>query len=297
MAKLTRSNFPQLLTPIHKKICYDSYGEIPEQWSQIVDVETAVKPTLTYVHEGGFGLWDSNTEGNTFNSDEMSEGDTVTLTVGRFDKSYLVTWELIQDDQYNVFKGEGKGGSASKLGKGLRATLETRVANVLLNGFSNVGYDGTALFSSNHTLYDSSAVGQNLISGALNPANVKAGMTLIRNQVDSAGLKIQANAKQLIVSPDNEFAAKEIVGSTNQAFEMSNTENVVGGLKPIVLDYLTGTKWFLRDPNFKNLVLAWREKPIFDSERVQGTMDMRMYGYARWAEGYYDWRGLAGSLG
>ena len=119
----------------------------------------------------------------------------------------------------------------------------------------------------------------------------------MRNQIDQAGNKIQAVARQLIVGPDNEWTAKEITSSVNQAFEQSNTKNVVEGLSVVVMDYITGSTWVLRDPSFKNLVHMWRERPFYDSQTLPKTIDFFMFGVGRWDNGYYDFHGLVGSAG
>ena len=295
--KLTRDNFQELLTPIHKKIIADEYQKVPEQFPQVFTVFDMRKKDETFPHIGAFGLWAENTEGNTINEDQISEGPTARLEARRFDKGYTVTWELTKDDLYGVLNGRGKDGSAQMLARGLRATLETEAANVINNGFTQNGYDGVTLFSSAHPLADSSDVGDNLISGELTPTNVKDGMTKMRQQVNEAGVLIQARAKQLIVGPDNEYTAYEITRSTNQAHELSNTANVIEGLKIIVLDYIDDKIWVLRDPNIENLMFGWREKPFYDSMQLPKSVDFFMFGYTRFDVGAIDWRGLVGSTG
>ncbi|RAV22207.1 Mu-like prophage major head subunit gpT family protein [Paenibacillus contaminans] len=295
--KLTRDNFQELLTPIHKKIIADEYAMIPEQYPTIFKVGTMDKKDQTYPHMGAFGRWSQNTEGNTINEDEMSEGEVASFEAQRRDKGYTVTWELTKDDLYGVLGGRGVGGSAKQLARGLRNTLERDAANVLNNGFANTGYDGAALFSNSHPLVDSSSVGDNLTTGALTPGNLKLGQTLMRNQVNQAGIKIQARAKRLITGPDLEFTALEITKSTNQAFEMSNTKNVIEGLLPIVMDEIDGDSWFLQDPNIDNLLFLFRERPWYDSQKLQKSVDFFMFGFTRYDVGYCDYLGLVGSQG
>lgn len=295
--KLTRDNFQELLTPIHKKIIDDEYKNLEEQFSKVFKVRDMDKATETYPHIGAFGLWGENTEGNTINEDEINQGETAQLAARRFDKGYSVTWELTRDDLYGVLKGRGKDGSAQMLARGLRATIETDAASVINNGHTISGYDGVPLFSNSHPLTDSSLVGDNLVTGALTPENAKIGLTLMRNQVNEAGVKIQAKAKQLITGPDLEYTALEITGSTNQAFEMSNTKNSIQGIMPLVLDYIDGTAWVLRDPAFDNLIFGWRDRPFYDSMKLPKTVDFFMYGFGRWDCTAVDWRGLVGSTG
>lgn len=300
--KMTRQNFGELLTPIHRKIFYESYKEKDKQYEKIFKVGKMSKKDESFPHLGAFGMWEENTEGSDFNIDQVFEGEVATFTARRFDKSYEVTWELMQDDQYNVFRGRGKGGGAQKLAKGLRATEESDAASVIKNGFSNVGYDGVALFSDSHPLVNSQTTCSNLIEGALTDENLKAALTRMRLQVDEAGVLIAACPDRLVVCPDWEFTARALIGSTLQAGSDLNDMNTLPGLKVIVWDYIsdvTGeTKpWFVQDSSMDNLMFLWREAPIFDSEKIDNKMDWRFYGYCRFDTGYVDWRGLVGSAG
>ena len=301
-AMMTRANFAEVLTPIHKKIFFDSYNELPMIYKSIFKPEKMDMKTQSYSHLGAFGLWKENSEGSKFNHDKFDEGEKAVFEARRFDKAYELTWELVQDDQYNVFKGIGKGGSAKALGRGLRATEETETAGIITNGFSNVGYDGKSLFATDHPLINSSSTCSNLIEGPLTDESLKAALTLMSLQKDEAGIPIVAQAKQLVVCPELEFTAKAIVNSILQSGTNNNDVNTVPNLKVVVWNYLsdpTGlTKpWFIQDTSLDNLLFLRREEPIFDSERIQDQMDYRMFGYTRFDVGYCDWRGLVGSLG
>lgn len=302
MAVMTRANFGELMTPIHKKVFFDSYGEVPMKYKSIFKEEKMTGKTQSYPHLGAFGLWRTNTEGSQFNESDFGEGEVASFEAKRFDNSYQLTWELMQDDQHNVMKGIGKGGSAKGLGRSLRATEETETAKVVTGGFANVGYDGKALFATDHPLASSSRTWSNLIEGALTDENLKKAMTLMRSQVDEAGIIISASAKQLVVCPELEFVAKAIVNSILQSGTGNNDVNTIPNLPIVVWDYLSdptgATKpWFIQDTSLDNLLFLRREEPIFDSERLQGKMDYRMFGYTRFDVGYCDWRGLVGSKG
>ena len=299
---MTRNDFGVLLTPIHKKIFFDSYNEVARKYPSIFKVEKMVKKDQTYPHLGAFGLWTQNQEGNSFNESDFGEGEVASFEAKRFDNSYRITWELMQDDQYNVMRGIGKGGSAKGLGRSLRATEETSAANVIKNGFANVGYDGKALFAKNHPLASSSATVSNLINLPLTDESLKMALTMMRTQVDEANILIAASAKQLVVCPELEFQAKAIVNSILQAGTNNNDVNTIPNLQVVVWEYLSdptgATKpWFIQDTTIDNLLFLRKEEPIFDSERLEGKMDYRMFGYTRYDVGYCDWRGLVGSKG
>lgn len=297
--KMNRGNFGELLIPYHKKVFFKTWQGLEKQYPKIATVYDMTKAEDTFPHIGDFGMWQSNTEGNTINETSITEGDVASLVAERFDEGYSVTWELVRDDQYDIFSGMGKNGSASGLAYGLQTRIETSIADIINNGFSNVGYDGAALFSDSHPLYDSNALGDNLLTGELDPENLKLGLTLMRKQVNNANELIAMKARQLIVGPDLEWTSKEILKSINQAYEQSNTKNVIEGITPVVMDYITGKKWVLRDPNpmWQNITLGWRDKVTFDKEKIPKTVDWFYYGYTRFSKGYVSWRGLVGSAG
>ena len=287
---------------INKKIFFESYNEVPQVYKKIFKTEKMTGKKQSYPHLGAFGLWKQNTEGSKFNHDKFDEGEVASFEAKRYDKAYQLTWELVQDDLYNVMKGIGQGGSAKGLGRGLRATEETETAKVISGGFTNVGYDGKALFAADHPLINSEDTCSNLIEGALTDENLKKAMTLMRKQKDEAGILISASAKQLVVCPELEFTAKAIVNSIKQSGTNFNDINTIPNLEVVVWDNLsddTGvTKpWFIQDTSFDNLLFLRREEPIFGSEKIQDQMDYNMYGYTRFDVGYCDWRGLVGSKG
>lgn len=301
-AMMTRENFAELLTPVHKKIFFESYNEVPQVYKKIFKTEKMTGKKQTYPHLGAFGLWKQNTEGSKFNHDKFDQGEVASFEAKRYDKAYQLTWELVQDDLYNVMKGIGQGGSAKGLGRGLRATEETETAKVITGGFTNVGYDGKALFAEDHPLINSEDTCSNLIEGALTDENLKKAMTLMRKQKDEAGILISASAKQLVVCPELEFTAKAIVNSIKQSGTNFNDINTIPNLEVVVWDNLsdnagTTKPWFIQDTSFDNLLFLRREEPIFGSEKIQDQMDYNMYGYTRFDVGYCDWRGLVGSKG
>lgn len=302
-AMMNRSNFAELLTPVHKKIFFDTYNEVPMVYKKIFKTEKMTGKTQSYPHLGAFGLWKQNTEGSKFNHDKFDAGEVASFEAKRYDKAYQLTWELVQDDLYNVMKGIGNGGSAKGLGRGLRATEETETSSVITKGFANVGYDGKALFAADHPLINSDATVSNLVEGALTDENLKKALTLMRLQKDEAGILISASAKQLVVCPELEFTAKAIVNSVLQAGTNFNDKNTIpNNLEVVVWDNLSDPEgkmkpWFIQDTTIDNLLFLRREEPIFGSEKIQDQMDYNMYGYTRFDVGYCDWRGLVGSKG
>ena len=298
---LTRQNFGDLLTPGQSKIFFDSYNEFDPQYTKIFKLEKSYKQSETIPHVGSFGLWSANTEGSAIPMEDIEAGTSATFVHKRFDKGYEITWEMLQDDQYGIFKGTaGNGGNARLLGRSLRATVETEAAKVLSDGFTVNGYDGTPLFSAGHKFKSTStATHTNLVTGVLNDANLKAACKALRTQKDASGVAlIAAVPEKLIVPPDLEFTARALVNSIQVAGSSLNDANTLPALEVVVLDYLTSpTAWFVQGKGCDNLMFFWREEPYFGSQPVAKKMDWFYYGFARFSCGYADWRGIVGSKG
>ena len=100
---------------------------------------------------------------------------------------------------------------------------------------------------------------------------------MMRLQKDEAGVLVAAHADRLVVHPDWEFTARALIGSTLQAGTNNNDKNTVPHLDITVWDYLydgdsTAKPWFVQDSSMDNLMFLWREKPIFDSEKIENKM-------------------------
>lgn len=296
--KISRDNMQSILTPINKKVYFDTYDSLPTQYTQIFETEMMKQKTETIQRLGGFGLWSKNNEGNSLNESSMSEGPSMTFTAERYDNGYSITWELVQDDLYDIFSAKGVNGSAKGLAKGLNQTIEVAAANILNNGFSGTGYDGVALFADAHTCIDSASTWDNLASGVMSDANLKLGLLQMRNQLDDAGLKSVQIPAHVIIPPALEFTTEEILFSAGKTATPNNDKNTIPRLTPIVLDFLTSsTAWFLKAKDTTNLVFRWKEKPWFDTQSIPKTVDFFCFGYARFTQGYEDPRGLVGSTG
>jgi hypothetical protein len=302
MAIMTRDNFADLLTPIHRMIFFNAYAEKPEQYSELFKTITMNKYTETFPHVYGMGAWDSNSEGQTFNTDAMEDGPNATLTAVRYDKSYSVTWEMVEDNLYSEvspLKGYGTNGSAQALGSGLRTKIEQICAAVINGGFAAACYDGQYLFDSDHPTASSTGgtTDSNLGSGALTDTTLKAALLTLESQIDGAGNKINAVADKVFGSASLRYTIYEILRSGNIAGELSNTSNTLPAMRPVINNYLTAGYWGVMDSSFKNLLFAWRSMPIFGSEKIANTMDYRFYGATRFDADAVDYRGIVASPG
>lgn len=297
------SNFGKLLEPGLRKIFFETYAELPEQFSKIYKVNKSTKAKETDYGLGAFGDWtERQSELDTVAYDTLSPGLERVYTHRAFTKGFMIGRELYDDEQYRQINK-----FPAAMARAGRQFVEKEAASLVINGFDGTNhkiYDQKALFATNHPLVDSNATGCNLATGALNDANLKDAMQMMREQPDEAGNLIQANATTLVVPPALEHTAKAILNSTQLSGSVLNDVNTVkGSLDLVVWDFLganvggSDTAWFLMDKNLHELNFFWRIKPEFKHAEDFDTFVAKYRGYMRFSYGVSDWRGIVGSTG
>ena len=303
-------NFGKLLEPGLRKVFFQTYAEVPEQFSKIYNVLKSNKAKETDYGLGAFGDWTKRTsELSEVTYGKISPGLERTYIHEAFTAGFMISRELYDDEQYGQMNK-----MAAALARSGRAFIEKTAAKPLIQAFSdgkssgssdvNI-YDGKTLISDKHPLVDGgSKTGSNLVTGALTDANLKIALKCMRETVDEAGNLISARAKKLVVPPALEYQAREILNSTQTAgTDLNNTNSVKGMLDLVVYDYLgadaggSDTAWFIIDPTLCELNFFWRVKPEFKSDEDFDTLVAKYRGYFRFSCGVSDWRGIVGSAG
>ena len=300
-------NFGKLLYPGLRKIFFETYDEIPEQYSKIFNVQTSSSATETDHGMGAFGEWEERTsEIDTVAYAKISDGGDVTYRHKAFTKGFMIGRELYDDEKYGQMKKMAKA-----LARAGRAKVERDAITVLTKGFKGdsgafKGRDGLELFHDAHTLVDSEKTCSNMINGELNRENLKAALKMMRTQLDEAGNLVQMKATKLIIPPALEDEARRLLHSTQvSGTELNDTNEYLksAGLEIVVLDYLgeeaggSDTMWFLQDGSRHELNFFWRVKPEFKNEEDFDTFVAKYRGYMRYSFGFSDWRGMVGSKG
>ena len=301
-------NFGKLLYPGLRKVFFETYDEIPEQFPKIFNVQTSSSATETDYGMGAFGDWEERTsEVSTVAYAKIKEGGEVTYRHKAFTKGFMIGRELYDDEKYGQMKKMAKA-----LARAGRAKVERDAITVLTNGFEGdsgafKGRDKKELFHSAHTLVDcSSKTCSNIVEGALSRETLKEGLKLMRTQLDEAGNLIQMKATKLIIPPALEDEARRILHSAQINGTNDNDTNEYlrsAGLEIVVMDYLgeeaggSDTMWFLQDGSRHELNFFWRVKPEFKNEEDFDTFVAKYRGYMRYSYGFSDWRGMVGSKG
>lgn len=302
----THVNFGKLLEPGLRKIFFETYDELPEQFSKIFNIADSDKAVEHDWGMGAFGDWTKRaSQFDTVAYKTLSPGLERTYTHEAFTQGFMVTREMYDDDQYRQMEKMPKAMARSG-----RAKVEKDAMIPLLNGFTagaSAIYDGKALFASDHPLLDNAGkVGVNLASGALTDVNLKNALKLMRQITDEVGNLAQFRATKLIIPPALEDIARRLLHSSQLPGGNYNDTNeflTSQGLEIVVLDYLSAsaggsdTAWFLQDGGRHELNFFWRVRPEFKWEEDFDTFVSKYRGYMRYSMGVSDWRGLIGSTG
>lgn len=247
---------------------------------------------------GGIGLMETKSEGEPINYVAMVEGHNQTFTHVDYALGMRATREMMRDELYGIMDEMGV-----ELASSAHATEETLLANHLNNGFSNsfTGPDGVELFSSLHVRENGDTYANELSTTAdLSTSSLEQALIDFRDFRDGGGKRLQIKPKCLLVSPDNQWHASRILGSTHRPEDDTNAVQPVNGILDLeVWDYLTDTDaWFLlADKSDHKLVLYDRES--FTSEHIYDfdTKDYKISGLFAQSSGWQDPRGIFGVEG
>lgn len=298
---INTGSHPKKLWPGVKKFFGDTYAEKPMVCEMVFDNYTSNKAYEEYVEETGFGLAPIKPEGDGVSYDTDAQGYVSRLTNTTYGLGAQVTQEAIEDDQYdNVARKK-----SAKLARSMRQTKENVFANVLNRGFNSsyTGGDGKELLATDHPTLDGTQANELSVAADLSEASLEDVLTLIRGMKDSRGLRIQAKGQMLIVPPELEFEATRIVSSANQSGTANNDINAMRalGMLPqgvVVWDYLTDADaFFVKTDVPEGLIRQTRRAVQFTQDNDFDTSNANMKATERYASGWADWRGIAGSPG
>jgi len=234
---------------------------------------------------------------------KIYQGYDKTYTAVKYGIMMASSQELIDDLEYDVLSSNPR-----KLTKAFMSTVEITAADIFNNGFATTGPDGKVLFATDHPLLAPGAgTASNKLATAadLSMTSLKNMVTLLRSQVDTAGNKIMINPSKLIVAPDNEFLAYELLKSVmlpDSSNASVNSVNSVGAqykIEPIVWDYLTDADAFFLSSDKMDHMLCfyWRKRPELATDYDFKTEVALTKLVGRFTVGYSDWRGIVGTEG
>jgi hypothetical protein len=291
---ITTGAHPKALWPGIKTWWGRQYAEHPQEYPEWFDIETSDKAYEEDVEISGFGVLREKDQGQSLNYDSEVQGSITRYTHVAYSGGYIVTFEELRDDLYEVVSKR----RAAMLAFAGRQTEEIIAANVFNQAF-NTAYpigDNAAFISASHP----SLVGNqsNLLttSADLSETAIEDLAIQVMQAVDYRGNKIALIPQSLGIAPQNWFDANRIIHSVLQNDTANNAINVIKATgmfpKGIMVNHylLSATAWFIRTNCPYGARFMWRDKPMFDTDNDFDTKNAKAAQYMRFSAGITDFR-------
>lgn len=305
----TTSSAPKALWPGVKAWYGQAYDEFETQYDKLFDTDTSRRAYEEIVGATGFGLAQIKPEGQSVAYDDQSQAYITRFTHVRYALGFIITYEAIADNLYDVV---GKRG-AEDLAFSMRQTKEVVAANVYNRAFNAafVGGDGVEMVSNAHPNF-TGGTQSNIGAAALSEAALEQAVIDMSKWTTDRGLLIHVKPTQLIVPSELQFEARRILDSegrttaslvgsfptfTSGATNDINAFNAMGYFSNYTVNnYLSSpTAWFLRTGVKNGMIHMQREDMMIEKDNDYDTENMKCKATERYSFGWADWRGIYGT--
>lgn len=290
-------NWPDLLTPVFRKIVGTEYYSFTKNKSSLGDVfnmDSSDKNFEKFSQAGALGDWDEFT--GTVGYDDSYQGYDKTFYFTEYAKGIKVERKLADDDLYRIINAR-----PAELGYSAARTREKHGFSVLNNAFTDepTDGDGAELCASDHPSAAGAAAQSNEGTTAFSATAVEATRRLMVAFKGDQGETISGNPDMLILPIALEEQGYEIINSKGKVDVATNNVNFhMGRYKMLVVpNFLTNAKnWFMTDSDRMKKNLWWFDRiPLeFMQDKDSDTLLAKYIGYMRYGYGWTDWKFIYG---
>lgn len=296
---LTRSDMPNLLEDGLKTVFFEALDATIGDYERIATIVPSESDEENYPWLGAVPAV------REFVDERMPLGlleNNYTIRNKTWESSVAIERAAIEDDKYGQIRLR-----IQSLAREARRHMDQLVFTLLRNGFSAACYDGQYFFDTDHSTGESGSQ-SNKGTTALDAAALQTAITAMMKYKDDRGKFLGVVPDLLVVPPDMQWTAMELLESTYWPEEGTTTaraaSNVLKGkLDLLVSPYLTDTSdWFVLSTKgvIKPLILQSRtpvEFAALEADSESGFMrDQYIYGVrARYNAGYGLWQMAYGS--
>lgn len=289
----------EILEPGLREIFYATVDPLvaTSRIPMLFDVITSAKAAESFLSAGSMGNWKKYQ--GAIEYDDIDQGYKTTITHEEYVQGFKIERKLVEDDLYGLFSDRPR-----ELAMSAMRTREVHAASVFVNAFTDAyaGGDGVGLCSDVHPMSPNNANTQdNEGTLALSYANIITTRRAMREWKDDRGNLIPVTPDTLLVPPELEDTAFEIVKTTNVPATADYRANFVAGniRQVIVWDYLTDANaWFLIDSMRMKQSLKWLDRVPLEfalDPTSNFRLESRWRGYMRYSFGWKDWRWVYGN--
>lgn len=307
---VTRQQFLSLLEPKLRDIKNDI--DFPRRstiyTSFFGETVQSKKASETEFERAGIGDFAVKAEGGLVTYTDPIAGNELISTHVRRSNGYKITQEMLDHDQYaEIVKLETDlqiaGDEDLEIAGHLLLNNGFTGTDVDGYGFSGLGFDGVALFSTAHTRLDggSDQVNKPSTDADLGWTSLANGLIQFELWVDHRGRKIRETPAKIVIHPNDRLTLKELLGSVLKPGTANNELNSLNGElsmeSAIVTPYITSTNdWFIIGTK-PQTVWYWDVSPRtameddFDREIIKRK---RVHGFSL---RHTRWQGMYGTTG
>jgi hypothetical protein len=278
---------------------YDRYSA---EYEEIFESETSERAFEEEVMLTGFGEAPVKFEGSGVSYDTAQESFTARYTHETVALAFSLTEEAIEDNLYDTLSSR----YTRALARSMMTTKNIKGANVLNNAFSSsfVGGDGKELCATDHpTVGNENQRNELSTASDLNETSLEQALIDIAAFEDERGLKINAQARKLIIPTALQFVADRLLETPGRVGTADNDINAIRNMGMVpegytVNHYLTDTDAFFLTTDVPNGLKHFVRSPVATSmEGDFETGNVRYKARERYSFGFSDWRGIFGSPG
>lgn len=301
MSVINTGSFAKALWPGVNAWYGKAYDEFPTEYTELFEKNTSTRAFEEDVGISSFGLAVQKPEGTGVTFDSERQGFITRYQHVVFALGFIITREMMEDDQYDVV-GQRK---AQGLAFSMRQTKEIVGANVYNRAFnaSFAGGDGVAMISTAHpNIAGGTQSNRIAVNADLSEASLEQACIDIAGYTNDRGLLIAVRPTSLIIPRQLMFEAKRILHSDGRVGTDLNDMNVLKtmGIVPKIVTnhYLTDPDaWFIRTNVKHGPKYFERRADEFGMDNDFDTQNAKYIATSRYSFGWTDWRGIYGSEG
>ena len=278
---------------------YDRYDA---EYEEIFETETSERAFEEEVMLTGFGEAPVKFEGSGVTYDTAQESFTARYSHETIALAFSLTEEAIEDNLYDTLSSR----YTRALARSMMTTKNIKGANILNNAFSSsfVGGDGKELCATDHPTVGNETQRNELSTASdLNETSLEQSLIDIAAFEDERGLKINAQARKLIIPTALQFVADRLLETPGRVGTADNDINALRNMGMVpegytVNHYLTDTDAFFLKTDVPNGLKHFVRTPV--STNMEGdfeTGNVRYKARERYSFGFSDWRAIFGSPG
>ena len=298
---ITSSSFAKALWPGVNSWYGQAYAEHPVEYTMLFDTNKSRKAFEEDMGTSMFGLAAVKSEGNSVSYDKAQQGYLTRYTHVTYGLGFVITREMVDDDQYDVI-GKKR---AQGLAFSMRQTKEIVGANVYNRAFTAgyTGGDGSILCVNSHPNVAGGTWSNVTTSATLSEATLEDICIDVMQATNDRGLNIALIPQTLIIPPDLVFEADRILNSPLRVGTADNDLNALkgmgkfpGGVK--VNHYLTSsTAYFVRTNCPDGMKYFERRPDDFTMDNDFDSDNAKYKATSRYSFGWTDPRAVWGNAG